>query len=504
MQSYPKASTERYRAPLADLVELPEQAAPVTKDIRGITPETYALYGVRMYDDGILYPYKTDGKLIGYKVRHRNKSFPWEGENSAVTMFRPVTQLSGNRHLILTEGEQDAMAFHQMTGYTAWSVPFGATSAVKYIKRALREIESYENVYLAFDNDKHGQAATEQALELIDPTKVKCITFPDGIKDANDLLLNWESAPDAGGVKSADDYAMRLVWGAKAPTVDGVIDTYTAVQEASEWYFDRTQRIGLTTGYEQLDRLLGGWRPGEFLVAVGGTGSSKSTTARQLIMRQVENDVPCALITLEDTVPLAITRFMEIHLRKELIHGETPVLTKEEFQEAGLGLENLSLVDGFRMHGVNMSEGILKAIAFHARTGVKFVVVDHLTAVSDTLELRQFNEFIRELYHISGRFGITILGISHMSRDKKDAEDNEPSLARLKNSSAIGQWSTGVLGLTRERGSNKVRLNMLKQSRTWGVTGEAWFLLNSDTMQLEETDAPPPEVKEEDYNGDDW
>lgn len=504
MNHYPSPTSERFKMPLVDLVELPLDQDPIDKPVRGITPDTYRKYGVAFHEGGIMYPYRTGGKTVGYKVRHKGKRFPWVGELSGVTMFTPTTQTSGNRHLILTEGEQDAMAFHQMTGYTAWSVPFGATSATKYVKRALRELEIYDNIYIAFDNDSEGNKAADAVMDLLDPTKAKRVSFPPGVKDANDLLRNWEEAPTIQGVHSAGEYAMHLVWGAQAPLVDGVVDIYTAVDEAQEWYFNREARVGLTTGYDSLNTLIGGWRGGELLVVVGGTGSSKSTTSRQLLMRQVEQGVPTGYITLEDTVPLAITRLLEIQQRRELVRGDEPRITRNEYQAASETLSSVHLVDGFRLSGVDMGAAILRAISYQARVGVKLIVLDHLTAVSDTMELRAFNSFIRELYHTAGRHGVCILAVSHMSRDKNDKTDNEPSLARVKNSSAIAQWSTGVLGLCRERGSNRVKLSTLKQSRTWGITGDAWFLLNSDTMQLEECDAPPTQDEETNNDQEEW
>lgn len=491
---YPSTTNERFKLPLADITTLPETET-ISTSVRGISPDTYRAYGVGFYDGGILYPYSTNGKLVGYKVRHKGKRFPWDGAHASVTMFRPVTQMSGNRYLIITEGEQDAMAAYQLTGYTAWSVPFGAPSSIKYLQRALREIEMFDNIYIAFDNDKQGCAAADQAMELLDPNKAKRVTFPGGIKDFNDLLLRWESAPDAHGVKSAQDYAMRLVWGAQAPQLDGVVDLYNAANQAADWYFDRDGRVGFSTGYVGLDNLLGGWRGGDLYVLLGGTGSSKSTTARQLVMRQIENGIPSAYITLEDTVPLAITRMLEIKERRPLIVLEEPDMTRQEFLDGVASLDKLNVCDGMQM--TELSTSLTRAISYYARTGVKLIVLDHLTAVSDQMPLSEFNAFMRELYRLCGHHQICLIAISHMNRDRSDSKDNEPSLARVKNSSGIPQWSTCVLGLNRDRGSNLVRLTTLKQSRTWGKTGEVWFMFNSDTQQLEESDAPLPEYDPE-------
>lgn len=506
--SYPAPTNEKYKAPVADLVTLPEGEV-ITSEQRSIRPDTYALYGVTTEPDsgGYIYPYTTDGKLIGYKVRLKNpKRFPFEGERECVTMFRPRTQLSGNKYLIITEGEHDAMAAHQLTGYTAWSVPFGASSAAKYIKRALREIETYENVYIAFDNDEPGLLATSEVMSLIDPTKVKQVKFPPGIKDFNQLARDWEKAPDSHSAGSAERYAHSLLWGAQGVVIDGVIDQYTAGITAAEWYFDREQRIGLPTGYNNLDALFGGWRGGEFIVLVGGTGSSKSTTARHLVYRQQKLGVDCAYITLEDTVPLALTRFLEIQQQCDLIKSETPVLTREQFAQAVTNLDRVHIADGMVMQ--DLAESIKRSVSYYARTGVKFIVLDHLTAVSDQLPLAEFNQFVRELYRLAGEHSVCLVAISHMARDNNDKNDNEPSLKRVKNSSAIAQWSTCVLGLTRDRNSNLVRLSTLKNSRTWGVCGECYFTLNSETMQLEECDPPLDEGRDEtsdEYNGsDEW
>lgn len=82
------------------------QLKPITKTWRGISPETFAKYGVGLDNkNNVVMPYTVDGVIVGAKVRNPSeKDFWYLGESSDVQLFG-MQAANGDRRLIICEGE---------------------------------------------------------------------------------------------------------------------------------------------------------------------------------------------------------------------------------------------------------------------------------------------------------------------------------------------------------------------------------------------------------------
>jgi len=100
--------------------------------------------------------------------------------------------------IILTESILDALSFHQAGIKTA--IPIYGTNGFTPDHLDLLKRESVSRVILALDNDEPGRKATEAIKEKIASAgiAVSVASFPDGIKDANELLISRNG--DAGDV----------------------------------------------------------------------------------------------------------------------------------------------------------------------------------------------------------------------------------------------------------------------------------------------------------------
>jgi KaiC/GvpD/RAD55 family RecA-like ATPase len=474
-------SQQRYTPPSCDLAQLPPELSPITETIRGITPETYALYGVKQDDQGNhVYPYRTKGYTVGYKIRlAARKEFEHHWPDSrAVTMFTPLTQSSGNRYLVICEGEVDAMTVHQATGYTTWSIPLGAPSAAMYLARVGDLLEGYENVYLVMDNDVYGQKAVEECTSLFPELKVA--TLPPQYKDPNDVARAHKNDPD-----EARKLIKAAIWGAQSRNPGFMVSRHELAELTTRHLYDKALRMGVSTGWHQLDALIGGHRGGELNVIIGGTGVGKSYVLRQLAW-QAQHSLPegnhVYYLSLEDPLWLATTRWLELDMGLGLLGEEMPTIDRHVL---ATNIEELEVEIG-----APAQEDVLRAIRYQARMGAKLIVLDHLTVYSEQLELGEFTKFMYTLADLLVELDVCLLTASHLRRDTKDKTDNDPSLSRVKNASAIAQVAWCVLGLSRDRSSNRMKLCTLKNSRTWGVSGEAHLQLNQKTRRLEECDPP--------------
>lgn len=94
---------------------------------------------------------------------------------------------------MITEGEFDAMAVHQQTGFPSVSLPNGASH---FPKQLLPFFDQFEHIYLWLDSDDIGIRQAEKFAEILGPNRTIIIdlTWKEDHqtehlpKDANDCL----------------------------------------------------------------------------------------------------------------------------------------------------------------------------------------------------------------------------------------------------------------------------------------------------------------------------
>jgi DNA primase len=100
--------------------------------------------------------------------------------------------------IVLAESVLDALSFHQAGIATA--IPIYGTNGFTSDHLDLLTREQVKRVILALDGDAAGRKATDALKEKLSSLGiiVRVMPYPDGIKDANELLVSWNG--DAGSV----------------------------------------------------------------------------------------------------------------------------------------------------------------------------------------------------------------------------------------------------------------------------------------------------------------
>ena len=163
------------------------------------------------------------------------------------------------------------------------SVPSGAKSAKKYIKKNLEYLESFQNVILMFDNDDAGNSASIECAQLFSPKKALISKLP--LKDANEML-----------VSNRGKDIIHHIWNARPYTPEGIVagvDTWDLVikddsKESTPYPF---------TG---LNSKCKGIRKGEIVLLTAGSGTGKSQVARELSYDLITKDKSIGYIALEE------------------------------------------------------------------------------------------------------------------------------------------------------------------------------------------------------------
>lgn len=180
-----------------------------------------------VWSDGraIAFDYRrADGRVHNTKLRRGKGDMPWATQGLPLIPWN-VQCLEGesaDRILVWVEGEFDGWAMIQAGILDVVSVPNGAPSSENekgqkryaYLYRGERlhpAIDKFSVHVLAVDNDEKGLFLREALAARLGVERCRYVTWPDGCKDANDVL------------REHGEQALRdLVFGAQRPLVDEV------------------------------------------------------------------------------------------------------------------------------------------------------------------------------------------------------------------------------------------------------------------------------------------
>lgn len=167
----------------------------------------------------IQFKYFRDSKLINVKYRDAAKNFKLVKD--AERVMYGLDDLLGKKEVIIVEGEMDKLAFYEAGYKNCVSVPNGASNLkMEYLKDFPEDLEK---VYLAVDNDEPGKKLQEELSRRIGRDICYRVTYPDGCKDINDVLISYDSDVVKDCIVNAQSYPLEGVLNVNDFDVD--IDT---------------------------------------------------------------------------------------------------------------------------------------------------------------------------------------------------------------------------------------------------------------------------------------
>jgi twinkle protein len=426
------------------------------------------------------YPYLDHNKKVSWCVRKtENKAFLWLNRDKAtpLKLFNQANIKDGGKLLVITEGVCDCLAAIQMLknlgkNYSVVSVANGAASAPKEIKDNYEWVSSFENIVLAFDSDEPGQNAASEISSLFSPGKVKKLTFPEGIKDANDLLKS----------KKAGDF-LNLIFRAKDIRSEGIIGIEDILDKVLT-----LPEMGLSYPWPKLTEFTYGYRRKEVIGLGGAQSSGKTLGFKELMLNCIDNHkLPVGGILLEEEPALTVKYLTGMQANKmfHIPQSEKNPWTIEELKErVNLLNKNLWL---FNHWGGKDWKSIKEKIKFMVYShGIKDIFLDHLTALvaHEADEHKAINKIMEEMASLVQELDCTIFYISHLRKNQGTSfsEGAPISTDDFRGSGAIAFWSNFMFAVERnQQASNKDDRNIttwriLKDRYTGQSTGETMLL----------------------------
>lgn len=410
---------------------------------RGISEATCRRYSYMVGTDKDNNPvqiatyYDVEGQKVAQKLRGANKTFKFIGEPKEALMFGQQLFSSGGKKLTITEGEIDALSLAEAFGksYPIVSIKNGAQSAKKEISKHIEWINSFDEIYLWFDNDEQGNKAVEDCVPLLPVGRVKIIKHPE-YKDANDVLLHTGTSGVTSTFYSAQDYKP-----------DGFVSPEDLLEEALkpiEW--------GIPWFLSKLTKLSYGRRLGEIVLVGAGVSIGKTDMLMQQIADDVHNNRKVATFMLEQGKVETLLRVCG------KLDGTFYHLPDVEYDKAKLKQtinainDRLFIYDNFgRIDWQTIKAKIRSASITY---GIKLFYIDNLTALNAHAEdeRRNLDGLMEEVASLAKELNIWILLVSHLNPPKKGASHESGGRveqSQFTGSRAIQRWSQFMLGIER-------------------------------------------------------
>lgn len=477
---------------------------------RGITRFTSEKYGVHTELDeennvvSRYYPVTSNNKVVGYKKRTIPKTFIGIGNTKACNqLFGQSVFESGQKYLVVTTGEEDAMAVAEVlrstsNGVEYWtpcvSITAGDGSIIKQFKANYEYLASFSKIVLMFDNDEPGQRYLEEAARILPPGKAFIAKFPRDVKDACDMLKAGKAAE-----------LKQVFW--KAEPFSRVDVLHLSQMWDDFENEDSNVKIPFPGAWSGLNEMMnGGMEKGEITVLGALTSIGKSTLVSNIVYNLIENtNFKVGTMYLESTKREVVRDLLSldagINLRTRAREGIDIEALKKRFFE-GLARKN-QFVYVDHQGSISTSEIFDKLNYLAKAEGCDVIVIDPIQAGVNSSDNGAIIEFMDTLLKFAKETDTSVIAVSHM---KKPSEENPHAVSeyQLMGSSSINQIAFNTILLSRDKMNedpvkkSATKLQLVKCRRT-GNTGEAgWLKYDHETTHLFATSNPYEQVVSED------
>lgn len=350
------------------------------RKIKASTCEVYGVNVAMSETDGSVishhYPVRSEGILVGYKIRNLPKTFKSVGDcKGKVDLFgQHLTQ--GGKKLLITGGELDCLAAYQMlkAKYPTYepsvvSLPNGEN--ISAISENLEWINKFEEVIIYTDMDAPGRKCAKELSELIGP---KARIMATSLKDASDMLKEDKQAE-----------FINSYYTAKAYIPDGFVTVDDVFEEATSM-----PKWGRPWPWPTLTKLTFGRRNGEGIYVGAGVKCGKSSFIDQLVQHitQVEHK-KVALFKMEEAPAMTVRKIAGLYKGKPF-HKPDGDFTQEELIEGvNMVRDKVMMFDSYG----STSWDRLKSAIRHAviAGGCEDVVIDPITRLTVGMDAAEVN-----------------------------------------------------------------------------------------------------------------
>ncbi|HEX9780053.1 MAG TPA: replicative DNA helicase [bacterium] len=256
---------------------------------------------------------------------------------------------------------------------------------------------------------------------------------------------------------------------------------------------------GLPTGFEELDQLLAGLQPADFVVVAGRPAMGKSAfalcVAEHVALAQKSG---VALFSLEMSKEHVVQRMLCSHARINAHAVRSGMLSTSDWPNLTRAAGKLSEAPIFidDTPGVSILELRAKARRLKSRHDVGLIILDYLQLMDASMGIgsenrqQEISVISRGIKALARELSVPVIAVSQLSRAPERRESFRPRLSDLRESGAIEQDADVVLMLFREdyynpTDANKGVAEIIIAKQRNGPTGSVKLAFIKDFTRFE-------------------
>jgi len=432
----------------------------------------------------IQFNYFRNGKLINTKFRTGSKHFKLVKD--AELILYNLDAIKDSNECLITEGEIDAMSYHEAGYQFAVSVPNGASKNAKmeWIENCLPYLENKTKIYISTDGDEVGIELRDELARRLGYERCFKVDLID-CKDANDKLVSQGKESLLNALKCAKEYPMQGVFGVEDEW-EGIMDIY-----------HNGMPKGAKTGDRQFDEHLG-CMPGELTMVTGIPGHGKSIYLDQISIGLCLNSEWRFGVCSPESHPMS---FYFTRLIKRLVG--------KKFSKNNIDLDELSLCKDWikdRYHLIKPDsgyslDGILQsAKMLVTRKGIKGLILDPWNRIENT-KPNGMNDgewivsCLVKIITFAQNNGVHVFLVAHPTKMSKNADGSNyliPNLYNISGSAHFFNMTQNGFTIFRNMVTNETEVHFQKVK--WehlGKMGLALYLYNEENARFYEAGDDP-------------
>lgn len=378
--------------------------------------------------------YFRDEKLVNIKFRDGAKNFKMAKD--AELIFYGLDLIRDSKVVIITEGELDCMSFYECGFFYSVSVPNGASlgnQKLEFLDNCYENFKNKEKIILATDNDQPGIALREELARRLGKERCFIFQYPDGAKDANDILKSTGPEVLKECINNVVEYP-----------IEGVT-TIEAMEDRIDFIFRNGFKQGSKLGYNKFDSLLT-WMPGELTSVTGIPGSGKSEFIDQILIKLSLNDGWKFGIFSPENHPeeYHFSKLAEKYIGKTF-HGNCFKMDEDDLFNAKSFLnESFYFID---INDENISlDGLLKKVReLVLRKGINGFLLDPWNYIEHKIpqgysETQYISEALTKLSRFAKSNQVHIIVVAHPVKIQKDPKTEKYKIPTMYDISGSAHW----------------------------------------------------------------
>lgn len=461
---------------------------------RGITVETIDKFKVtystqwmpkaKQDIDVICFNYFRGGELINVKYRGENRDFRLNKDSELI--FYNLDSITDKDYIIITEGEVDAMSVSQCGFSQVISVPNGAANGnqkLQYLDNCIDYFTRIDRVVLFVDNDVAGQNLQEELARRIGKERCLTVVYPDGCKDANDVLIKY-----------GKDIIIDMISNAQEYPIEGILSMSEMEEEIDRYYMDGYPS-GTKLGIEGIDEYITFMR-GQISTITGIPGSGKSEFTDNIMAHATKNhEWVWAVCSFENQpASLHVTKIMEKLTGKAFSFRQDPShrMSMQEFQQAKTIIRDYFHFINIQETDVTLDGIISKAKELVQRKGIHGLLIDPWNYIEHKIptgqtETQYISECLTKLKAFALKFNVHVFIIAHPTKLKKEGNKFEiPTMYSISGSAHFFNKTDNGLSIYRNFDTKEVDIHVQKVRYSWlGKVGTVSYEYNTLTRQYQ-------------------